>query len=149
VEWKSILVLTGPNQYREIWFDEKVQGDFSPSFLSQVGDKMLLGLIDECYRCGCLEQYWLFDKDGPTHIDLEPIWKAAIALVPKGHYLSCTYNYRDTLMYFSRGAIEFGLDKQPPEGGPAEHVPGIIKVSFNWDRGQVVITGTEYDPTAE
>ena len=60
-EWKSILVRTGPNQYREIWFDEKTQGDFSPSFLFQIGDKTLLGLIDDCYRRGCEQQYWLFE----------------------------------------------------------------------------------------
>ena len=147
-EWKSILVRTGPNQYREIWFDQKTQGDFSPSFLFQVGDKTLLGLIDDCYRRYCEQQYWLFVKDGPTRLDLEPIWKAASTLVPKNQYLRY-YDYRDTPAILGQEFIEFGLEEQLPDrGGPPVPVPGVIKVNFTWDRGQIVITGKEYDSTA-
>jgi hypothetical protein len=147
-EWKSILVRTGPNQFREIWFDDKIQGEFSPSFLFQIGDKTLLGLIDDCYRRGCEQQYWLFEKDGPTRLDLESIWKAPWTLLQKNQYLSY-YDYRDTPANLSQGFIEFGLEEQlPGRGGPPDPVPGVIKITFTWDRGQVVITRKEYDPTA-
>jgi hypothetical protein len=148
-EWKSIRVRTGPNQYREIWFDEKTQGDFSPSFLFQIGDKTLLGLIDDCYRRGCEQQYWLFEQDGPTRLDLELIWKATWTLIPKNQYPSY-YDYRDTPANLSQGFIEFGLEERlPGRGGPPDPVPGVIKISFTWDHGQVVVTGKEYNATAK
>ena len=69
--------------------------------------------------------------------------------MPKNQYLSY-YDYRDTPANLSQGFIEFGLEEQlPGRGGPPEPVPGVIKISFTWDRGQVVIRGKEYDPTAK
>jgi hypothetical protein len=49
-QWKSILVRTGPNRYREIWHYQKIQGGIWPSFLVKAGNQTLLGLDDHCYR---------------------------------------------------------------------------------------------------
>jgi hypothetical protein len=142
LEWKAILVRAGPNQYREIWRSEKTQGDIFPSFLFQVGNETLLGLVDECYRLYCEKQNWWVTKDGVLRIDISPIWKAAGEVLPEGHVIYDEFNGRK---HFAAGQTQVRMLKVK-KSGPYRLAKGAITVNFTLERGQITVTGVKYDP---
>jgi hypothetical protein len=141
--WKSILISTQPNQYREIWHYQRIEGGIWPSFLVEVGTESLLGLQDDCYRQEVIQEYYWFGKDGPTRVDLSPIWEAAQTVVPKETAVSRSYDGRTDL---PRGTMNVGLIKNPDWRCCTE---GFIEVKFGLNNGRVVVNRTRFDPAAE
>ncbi len=69
VKWKSILVQTGPDLYREIFHLQVFYASVSltPSRIIQSGSESVLATMDSDggNGGGCWEGYWWFDQAGP------------------------------------------------------------------------------------
>jgi hypothetical protein len=85
-DWKSILVKTGPDRYREIYHDEPNEGKVMPSFLRQLGGETVLGAFDNQYRMDAAEEFWCFSMGVPIRLNLEPLWQAAMKATPADQY---------------------------------------------------------------
>jgi hypothetical protein len=147
VDWKSILVKTGPDEYREIYHREPTQVDAhaGPSFIVNVRQDKLLGAR---YMVGgnkgeYEDDYYWFDKNGPVLVDFGPVRVAARSVLPKGRNLwgGGDDNGPRTM---ALAMFKFWvLDKDNwGRGG------GAVEVRFRLDQGRVIVTGTKYDPKA-
>jgi hypothetical protein len=141
--WKSILISTQPNQYREIWHYQRNEGGIWPSFLVEVGNEILLGLQDDCYKQDVIQEYYWFGKDGPIRVDLAPIWEAAKAVVPEDTTVDVEYDGRTDL---PEGTMNVGLIKKPAWRCCTE---GVVEVKFSLNNGRVVVNRARLDPAAE
>jgi hypothetical protein len=86
VDWKSILIQTGPGQYHEIFHLEAAEpgGEPVPSGFIQVGDQLVLSTknSDGGNGGGCIEVYWVVDSSGARKIDFSALEPAIRARVP-------------------------------------------------------------------
>jgi hypothetical protein len=141
--WKSILIGTGPNQYREIWHYQRAEGAIWPSYLVKVGSETLLGLQDDCYRQDTIQEHFSLGKDGAVIIDLSPIWRAAKSVVPEDATVWQDYDGRTDL---PAGRINVGLISKPVWQCCTG---GVVEVKFDLRDGQVVVKSTHFDPAAK
>jgi hypothetical protein len=141
--WKSILVRTQPDQYREIWHYQRNEGGIWPSYLVKVGQDTLLGLEDDCYRVDIVQEYYWFGKDGPVRIDFSPVWEAAKSVAPKDATVWHGYDGRTAL---PAGRIRVGLIRDPVWRCCSG---GIVEVGFELSGGRVAIKEARFDPTSE
>jgi len=91
VDWKSILVKKGKDQYREIYHVQPTQVDAlaAAATLVSVGQDRLLRaryLVGGNQGMYSDDYYW-FDENGPVLVDFGPIRKAANATLPKEYSL--------------------------------------------------------------
>jgi hypothetical protein len=146
VDWKSILVKTEPNVYREIYHCEPTQIDAQafPSVIVRVGPEFLL---NSRYVAGgnkgiYHDDYYWFGQTGPIRVDFAPIWAAGQAVLPKGIQLwgGGDENSPETLpsMKFRMHVLNVG------DGLCCR--PGVVEVAFKLDRGHVIVTEAHYNP---
>jgi len=86
VDWKSILIQTGPDQYHEIFHYQKAENgaEPTPSRIIRVGDQVVLSTknSDGGNAGGCVEAYWLVNSSGAREIDFSALERAIRARVP-------------------------------------------------------------------
>jgi len=141
-DWKSVLVQVGPDLYQEIYHDQPTEGSAQPSFLITVSGATLLGVSDNGYKRDGEEHYFWFDPDGVSEVNFEALWDAATEAIPEDRYLDTYVLYS----YLPRGFVPFRLLMQEEDRCCGK---GIVTVRFRLEKGQVVVTGTEFDPNAE
>jgi hypothetical protein len=142
-DWKSIVVKTGRDSYREIYHDQPTQGLVNPSFLVKAGPDTLLGLIDDLYRWDEVEEYFWFEADGIIRLNFEPVWQAAKKAIPPDR--SIWASHLSGPSNFPGLTISVGITYPDNYRCCAK---GVVKVKFKLDRGQVVVMGTSFDPDA-
>ena len=152
--WKSILVRTGKDEYREIYHTES----FGPAGGSPLSAKIITVGKEQLLQTRCWDgprsyqdDYWFFDKAGPTIVDFSPILTAARSVLPKGMRL---YAFEDEstpgthyLWQFDHPALTstlWVLNRDEPYCCSG----GRIDVTFRLNQGRVVVTGKRYDPKA-
>jgi hypothetical protein len=86
IDWKSVVVRTGTDRYREIFHNEPTEGRPNASFFAKLGDQMLLGVQDNQYRMDTVEEYWCFADSKAFRIDFAPIWNAARKITPANQF---------------------------------------------------------------
>jgi len=147
--WKSILVKTGKDRYREIYHCEPTQIDAyaGSSFLVSVGGEQLLGAV---YMIGgnkgsYSDDYYWFDRGGAHWVDFSGVRKAARAVLPGGKTLwgGGDENGPRTM---AKGMFKFRVQDS---GDWLCCSPGAVIVKFRIDRGRVVITDATFDPRTE
>ena len=145
VDWKSILVKTGQDQYREIYHVQPAQVDAraESSVLFDVGQDRLLGAR---YSAGgnkgmYSDDYYWFDEDGALPVDFGPIRKAAIAALPRNYSLwgGGDDNGPRTL---AMSMFKFWVQEK---GGWLCCGRGAVIVRFRLDRGKAVVTSAVFD----
>ena len=141
--WKSIIVRTGRDEYREIWHYQKNEGGIWPSFLVKIGHDVVLGLEDDCYRQNVIREYFWFTKDGPGRIDFRPIWAAAKLTVPHN---TKVWGGFDGRLELPVGRMRVGLITDPDWRCCST---GVVDVSFVLRAGRVVVTKQRLLPEAE
>ncbi len=146
VDWKSILIKTAPNVYREILHCEPTHVDARalPSVITQLGTELLL---NSRYFAGgnkgmYVDDYYSFDQIGPTLVDFAPILAAGRAVLPKGVML---WGGGDSNSPKTLTLMRFKLQVWNDGDGLCCR-PGIVEVTFKLDRGHVVVTGAHYNP---
>ena len=142
-EWKSLLVRTGPDEYREIYHDQPTSGKVENSFMIEAGESTLVGVVDEVHKQEEQEHYFLIDQRGVIRLDFGPVWDAAQKLVPDVEVMRGHVNGRRN---FPAMAIPVGLID--PERNRCCG-KGVVTVAIKLDRGRVVVIGTKYDRDAE
>lgn len=149
VDWKSILVRTGPNAYREIYHCEPTQVDARalPSVIVRVGGDLLL---NSRYIAGGNkgiygDDYYYFGKAGPARVDFQPIKAAAKVVLPEGMGLwgGGDENTPETLP-----SMKFKLMVLDEKVGMC-CADGIVEVSFKLNHGRVIATGARYITNAQ
>ena len=86
VNWKSVLVQTGPDRYAEIYHLQAsgLLNHLSPTRIVHASAETILatGDPDGGNGGGCWEAYWWFDKSGPHQIDFSVLAPAIASRVP-------------------------------------------------------------------
>jgi hypothetical protein len=86
VEWKSILIQTGPDQYQEIFHLQAAESGAEPvpSGFIRVADQLVLATknSDGGNGGGCVEAYWVVNLSGALEIDFSALEPAIRARVP-------------------------------------------------------------------
>jgi hypothetical protein len=152
--WKSILVQVGQNEYPEIYRTES----FGPAGGSPLSAKIVTFGKERLLYTRCWEgprsyedDYWFFDKAGPSIVDFRPILAAARSVLPK-----------DRKLYFFDGeslpGTHYLWDLDQPTlssslwvlAGGEQYCcsGGKIDVAFKFDHGRVIVTRTRFDPNA-
>ena len=152
--WKSILVRTGQDEYREIYHTES----FGPAGGSPESAEIVNVGKEQLLRTRCWEgprsyedDHWFFDTAGPTIIDFRPIVVRARSVLPKGHKLSYYEDENIPGTHYLWNFDNPGLRSTLWVLKPDEQyccTGGKIDVSFKFDRGRVIVTRTTYDHKA-
>jgi hypothetical protein len=144
VDWKSILVRTGPNAYREIYHCQPTQVDAGalPSVIVRVGGERLLNsrYIVGGNRGLYADDYYYFGQAGPVRVDFEPVWTAGKAVLPKSMGLWRGGDENSPAALASKRFRLKVLDK----GVGMCCADGIVEVRFKLDRGRVIVTDARY-----
>jgi len=87
--WKSLLVQTGPDRYREIYTLQDNWGSYvaGTAGIYGTGPDAILGTDDPGTGNGgydCSDGYWWFDKSGPHPVDFTRLQEAIGKAIPKG-----------------------------------------------------------------
>ncbi len=97
VKWKSILVRTGVDRYREIFHLQALYTNVSlaHSRIVQSGNERILATMDSDggNGGGCWEAYWWFDSAGPHSLDFSRVAAAIKARTPANTVapISCSH----------------------------------------------------------
>ena len=149
VDWKAILIKTGPDQYREIYHLEPAQVDSraGESFIVSVDPDSLLGTR---YMIGgnkgmYSDDYYWFDNSGPALVDFDPVRVAARAALPDGNTLwgGGDDNGPRTLATAMFRFRVLNKGEWSCCGG------GAVEVTFRLDQGRVIVVGTDYHSNAD
>ena len=143
--WKFILVKVGPDRFREIYHVEADPlDDIEHSSIVVVGDQQILRSRDVISGNGVvtLEAYFWFDANGPTWIDLAPIWNAARSAAPKESRISeVDWNNTEELKTRFRVPVQ--------DSTSSICCNGFVHVKFVIKKGRVQVIEAKYDPDAE
>ncbi len=143
--WKSIVVQTGLNAYREIYHDQPNEGRPNPSFLVHADKQPVLCVVDNVYRWDAEEQCFWFNPDGLVRIDFAPIWKAAQKAAPTGRRV---WEYAvKAKTTFRNMVLPVALRDQ--DTGNCCDVKGVVNVHFRLDQGRVIVMDARFDPDGE
>jgi hypothetical protein len=144
IDWKSILVETSPEQYREIYHLQPTQAEIGPSFFLKAGADEILVTRDQIPGAGnyYYEDYFWFDPGGPVRIDLDPIGQAVKSILPA-----------DSTVWNGGGLNMASLTYHMPvwKKGDAHCCPtgGTVDVKLRLDAGRIVVTSKHFDPAAD
>jgi hypothetical protein len=143
-DWKTILVKSGPNEFREIYHCEPTQVD-ARAVRSSIVIVSREGVLSTRYwhggnSGGHTDDYYWFDETGPHPLDLTPAIAAAQSALPKGYeiWASGDGRFLDSSSKL-RWWVQTKRDSRCCDGGEVE-------VHFKLDHGRVVVTRTRYDP---
>jgi len=143
IDWKSILVRTGPDEYREIYHDEPAEGKPNPSFLIKIGEETVVGVRDNAYRMDLLEEYWCFDAGAPLQLSFKPVWKAARSAIPADSLIIENPNGPGNFPNLAISAPVLA-----PRGAPCCEILGAVRVAFTMERCAISVSGVEFRPGA-
>jgi len=95
IKWKSILVQTGDDSYREIYHLQASGGGpstLTPAKIVKVGDEEVLATNDPDggNGGGCWDAYWWFDSSGPHQLDFSKVRAAITKQVASGAFFWTT-----------------------------------------------------------
>jgi hypothetical protein len=140
VDWKSILVKTGTNLYREIYHRQPTQPGARawPSAIRKYGTDLLLVAsysIGGMHSLSKTDYYW-FGEAGPVLVDVSPIRTAAKSALPEGQDF---WDGDDGFMPqpTSPMTFDFGLCC----GGK-----GHVKVKYTLVGGHIMVSEAHYYP---
>jgi hypothetical protein len=142
--WKSTIVQTGPDLYREIYHDQPNEGQPNPSFLVKAGNEALLCVRDNVYRSDAEEDCFWFATSGVVRLDFTPVWKAAQLAAPAGRR-AWEYGLKAKTS-FQNLTVPVGIRSQDTNKCCGR---GVVNVRIKLDRGRVVVIGTDFDANAE
>ena len=143
--WKSIIVQTGPNAYREIYHDQPNEGQPNPSFLVHAAKEPVLCVVDNVYRSDVEEHCFWFNGVGVVRIDFAPIWKAAQKVAPAGRRV-WEYGVKAKTA-FEKMVLPVALRYQ--DTGNCCDDKGVVNVHFRLDHGRVVVINAKFDPDGD
>jgi len=142
---RSVLVNTGPEQFREILVQRNLGGTIYPAVLLDAGQQKVLKT--EYWSAGHPgsreEAYFAFSESGPQLLDFTPVYEAAAKVVPEN------MNMFRLAEEFDFGTLSWTI---PTEWLDARTNPahccggGRIKVTFRLDPGRVIPIGAAYEP---
>ncbi len=138
--WKSILVKTGPDRYREIYHDEPNEGKVMPSFLRQLGGETVLGAFDNQYRMEAAEEFWCFSMGVPIRLNFEPLWQAATKATPAGQY-TLTGPLARSVLPDSVSVTTFENCNMPHCS-----IGGAVRVKFKMQQCSLMAVSSEFEP---
>jgi hypothetical protein len=148
-DWKSILVKTGANSYREIYHCEPTQIDASalPSTIVRLGKDALL---NSRYLAGGNkgmygDDYYWFGPEGPTLVDFSPIAAAGQAALPKGLHI---WGGGDANSFETLASMKFELNVLSEKSSLCCD-EGIVEVTFRFDHGHVIVTEARFNPNGQ
>jgi hypothetical protein len=149
---RSVLVRTGSDEFREIFYARQFDQDAGlpyPAVVSASQEQTLLWFwLDTGGNKHPMEEYYFrFDSQGPTRVDLKPVWGAASSVLPSGGTL---LQVNPRLGTFGVGMFTLQLpvfpDCHPWEDKPCEDIGGSVEVDFRLDGSRVTALGRRYLP---
>jgi hypothetical protein len=142
-DWKTILIKSGPNEYREIYHCEpwNTYTRTPRSSIVNVGRESVLSTIYSHggNKGGHTDDYFWFDETGPHPLDLTPVIEAAQSAIPKGYVL---WAWTDGALD-SSAKLRWWVQKKPAWMCCDD---GEVEVHFKLDHGRAIVTRTRYDP---
>ncbi len=143
IDWKSILVRTGADRYREIYHDEPNEGRPNPSFLIKLGDQMVLGVHDNEYRMDAVEEYWCFTENGAIRMDLTPVWGAARKAISADQFIIERPGGRVNFPHLLISVPTLARDSQP-----CCEVRGVVTVKLRMQQCAVQAGEVDFQPSS-
>jgi hypothetical protein len=145
-DWKSILVKIAPNQYREIYHLQlsQIGAKIHASVLVKAGSDTILATVTDVggNKGMTAEDYFWFDRLGANLIDLDPIKKAAKAVVPPGKRI---YNAAwGGIGAFT--ALTFDIGVADDTSGLC--CSGGVEIKIALDHGTLIVKSARYVPGA-
>jgi hypothetical protein len=145
VDWKSILIQTGPDQYHEIFHYQKAENgaEPTPSRIIQVGEQIVLSTknSDGGNAGGCVEAYWLVDSSGARMIDFSALVAAIRARVPP----ASTFTTHCYALSLEDQSVHTGIQRADAECRTCGYI-GKADVHFRLDGARAIPTYVEYIP---
>lgn len=144
--WKSLLVKTGADSYREIFHLQNNLTDppkLEPSKIVHIGPETVLMTQDSDggNGGGCFEGYWWFDRDGPHSLDFAPM----IAAISKKIPANATFTPTCWALDLDRGELKSWVQKRNAEchacGGLGE-----VRAELRLHNGQVEAANIRFQP---
>jgi hypothetical protein len=145
VDWKSILIQTGPDRYQEIFHYQKAENgaEPTPSRVIHVGDQIVLSTknSDGGNAGGCVEAYWLVDSSGARMIDFSALVAAIRARVPP----ATTFTTHCYALSLEDQSVHTGIQRADAECRICGYI-GKADVHFRLDGARAIPTYVEYIP---
>jgi len=141
IRWKSILVETAKDEYREIYHLQPTSAEIGPSYIFKIGAEEILGTRDRIPGTGALyyEEYWWFDNAGPIRLDTAPIHVAAKSILPKGGGIWKGYG-------LNMRSLDYRMPVWMEGDTNAEPTGGKIDIKFKIVKGSIIVTEKHYTP---
>jgi hypothetical protein len=151
---KSIIVKTGPDEYREIFYAEDFSeggGRFYPTQIVSAGENEALVWLRVDYGGNRhpIEDFLIhFDSNGSTRVDLDPLLKAANSILPVNGDLFIWD--MELLARENRFTLRSPVHGSCPKGAGLpcnfDEVGGTVEVDFRIEGGRTVPLGKRYIP---
>lgn len=110
LSWKSILVRTGPNRYKEIFHLQPAGTDepLKPSGIIPSGNERVLATMDSDggNSGGCWDGYWWFDRTGPHRLDFSRVEAAIKNALPENARFSIQCSNLDLKAELIRSGVQ-------------------------------------------
>jgi len=143
--WKSIIIQTGPDSYREIYHDQPNEGEPVPSFIVSAGNDPLVCVLDNVYRLDAEDDCFWPEANGIVRLDFKPAWDAAQRVVPSGSKV-WPYGIR-AKSTFEQFVLKVRIISQGIHR--CCDLRGLADVRFKLERGRVVVLQATFDPDGE
>ncbi len=144
IDWKSILVKVGPDQFREIYHLQPTDAIITPSHVLNAVDEKILATHDVIPGTGnyYYEDYFWFSAAGPERIDIERITKEVQSILPDG------------LGVWKGGGLDMISGtylSQVWKEGDANCCPtgGTVILRFRLDGSHIFLLSKSYDPNGK
>lgn len=148
IHWKSILVKTGPNQYREMYHLQAlyIPAVLKPAKIFNINGEKILATNDSDggNGGGCFEGYWWFDASGPHPLDFKPAEAEINKHIPKSTGFTTTCWALD----LEHQQINSGVQKINPKCHACDIV-GEVTAHIKLNGPHVEATSVEYKETPE
>jgi hypothetical protein len=149
---KSVIVRTGADDYREVFCGGPYPNDvgFYPTSILSAGEgqTFIWFRLDYGGNHHSMEDFiFQLDSNGPTRVELDPIWQIARSIVPAGGVAS------DQRVELLAGANTFTFKTPVYPDCPLfdqclckDDIGGTVEVDFRLEGGRVVPLGRRYIP---
>jgi len=151
---KSIIVKTGPDEYREIFYAEDFSGGggrFYPTQIVSAGENQMLVWLRADYGGNRhpIEDFLIqLDSDGSRRVDLDPVLKAANSILPtNGELFIWDVELLARADIFTlRSPVHGSCPKGAGLPCNFDEVGGTVEVNFWLEGGRAVPLGRHYTP---
>jgi hypothetical protein len=148
VDWKSILIQTGPDEYHEIFHLEAPENGAQPvpTAFIRVGGQVLVSTKDSDggNAGGCIEAYWLVDASGARELDFSALEPAMRARVPSNTVFSAACYALSLADQF----VHAGVQRADAECHACGWI-GFVNAHFRLEGARAIPTDVEYIPDPE